>query len=118
MIDATHDPGLRCWVDSAEGHSEFPVQNLPFGVFSPPGGAPRDFVEIAREADAGIVSPHYSLVTKAQVEASHRAGLRVIAWTANDEKVWADLVAAGVDGIITDDPAGLIGYLKARGLRQ
>ncbi|MEN6603314.1 MAG: glycerophosphodiester phosphodiesterase family protein [Bryobacteraceae bacterium] len=81
-------------------------------------GAQRDFVEIARKADAGIVSPHYSLVTKAQVDASHRAGLKVIAWTANDEKVWADLVAAGVDGIITDDPAGLIAYLKARGLRQ
>ncbi len=46
MIDATHDPGLRCWVDSAEGHSEFPVQNLPFGVFSPPGGAPRGGVAI------------------------------------------------------------------------
>lgn len=81
------------------------------------GAAPRDFVEIAREAHAGIVSPNYALVTKEQVEASHRAGLKVIAWTANEEKVWRDLVAAGVDGIITDDPAGLIAYLKARGLR-
>jgi fumarylacetoacetase len=32
--DATHDPGLRSWVASANrpGH-DFPVQNLPFGVF-------------------------------------------------------------------------------------
>lgn len=81
------------------------------------GGKPRDFVEIAREAEASIISPHYSLVTKQQVDASHRAGLKVVAWTANDEKVWADLVEAGVDGIITDDPAGLIAYLKARKLR-
>ena len=80
-------------------------------------GSPRDFVEIAREADAGIISPNYALVTKQQVDASHRAGLKVIAWTANQEKVWTDLVAAGVDGIITDDPAGLIAYLKSRGLR-
>ncbi len=81
------------------------------------GGAPRDFVEIAREADASIISPNYALVTKQQVDASHRAGLKVITWTANEERVWADLVAAGVDGIITDDPAALIAYLKTRGLR-
>jgi glycerophosphoryl diester phosphodiesterase len=27
------------------------------------------------------------------------------------------LIDAGVDAIITDDPAALIGYLKAKGLR-
>jgi fumarylacetoacetase len=39
MIDDTHDSARRSWVASANGHSEFPVQNLPFGVFSPPGSA-------------------------------------------------------------------------------
>ena len=29
----THDPSLTSWVDSAAG-SDFPIQNLPFGVFS------------------------------------------------------------------------------------
>lgn len=33
-IDATHDPELRSWVPSAQGHPEFPIQNLPLGVFS------------------------------------------------------------------------------------
>ena len=37
-VDATHDPKLRSWVASANGHPDFPVQNLPLGVFSPPGG--------------------------------------------------------------------------------
>jgi fumarylacetoacetase len=37
-IDETHDPRRQSWVASANGHSEFPIQNLPFGVFSPPGG--------------------------------------------------------------------------------
>ncbi len=37
-LDATHDPELRSWVASANGHPDFPVQNLPLGVFSPPGG--------------------------------------------------------------------------------
>lgn len=34
-VDATHDPARTSWVDSANGHREFPIQNLPLGVFSP-----------------------------------------------------------------------------------
>jgi fumarylacetoacetase len=37
MIDETHDRARQSWVASANGHAEFPLQNLPFGVFSPPG---------------------------------------------------------------------------------
>ena len=37
-IDQTHDPELRSWVASANGHPDFPIQNLPLGIFSPPGG--------------------------------------------------------------------------------
>lgn len=40
-LDQTHDPHRRSWVPEANGHPEFPIQNLPLGVFSPPGGAPR-----------------------------------------------------------------------------
>src|SRR5690348_13328739 len=40
-IDHTHDPKLASWVSSANGHPVFPIQNLPLGVFSPPGGEPR-----------------------------------------------------------------------------
>ncbi|HEX9639883.1 MAG TPA: fumarylacetoacetase, partial [Candidatus Krumholzibacteria bacterium] len=38
-LDETHDRSLRSWVDSAnrEG-SDFPIQNLPFGVFRPASG--------------------------------------------------------------------------------
>ena len=33
-IDATHDPTLHCWVDSAHKvGTDFPIQNLPFGRF-------------------------------------------------------------------------------------
>jgi fumarylacetoacetase len=45
-LDATHDPSLRSWVASANGHADFPIQNLPFGVFSPPSGAARAGVAI------------------------------------------------------------------------
>lgn len=33
-IDPTHDPKLQSWVKSANGHPDFPIQNLPMGVFS------------------------------------------------------------------------------------
>lgn len=46
-LDATHDPALRSWVPGADGHADFPIQNLPFGVFAPPGEAvPRGGVAI------------------------------------------------------------------------
>jgi fumarylacetoacetase len=46
VTDATHDPSRRCWVASAQGHPDFPIQNLPLGVFSPPGGTPQGGVAI------------------------------------------------------------------------
>lgn len=77
-------------------------------------GKPRDFVDIAREADATVVSPHYTLVTKEQVDKAHAAGLQVVPWTPNEPAEWTSLIAAGVDAIITDDPASLIAFLKSR----
>ncbi|HEX5387377.1 MAG TPA: fumarylacetoacetase [Gemmatimonadales bacterium] len=32
-LDQTHDPALTSWVAEANGHPEFPIQNLPVGVF-------------------------------------------------------------------------------------
>ena len=46
MTDATHDPTRLSWVASANGHTEFPIQNLPFGVFSTHGDKPRGGVAI------------------------------------------------------------------------
>lgn len=45
-IDQTHDLKRKSWVASANGHADFPIQNLPFGVFSASGGAPRGGVAI------------------------------------------------------------------------
>jgi glycerophosphoryl diester phosphodiesterase len=79
--------------------------------------AGRDFVDVAKEANVKMVSVQYDTVTAEKVKKAHDAGLRVIAWTANSQDVWDRLVEAKVDEIITDDPAGLIGYLKERKLR-
>jgi glycerophosphoryl diester phosphodiesterase len=75
-------------------------------------GAARSFVEIGKEAEAQIVSPEFHLVTPGQVRAAHDAGFEVLPWTADTPDDWKPLVAAGVDGIISDDPAALIAFLK------
>ncbi len=75
-------------------------------------GQARSFVEIAEDARTSIVAPLYTLVTEELVREAHDAALRVIPWTANTAEDWKRLIAAGVDGIITDDPAALIAYLR------
>jgi glycerophosphoryl diester phosphodiesterase len=77
----------------------------------------RDLVSIARETGAAVVAPYHRLVTARKVAAAHDAGIQIVPWTANRPRDWRRLIRAGVDGIITDDPAALIGYLRAAGLR-
>ena len=57
-VDETHDPARSSWVDGAEAGSDFPVQNLPLGIFSEsrgqrrPGVAIGDFIlDLAAAAD-------------------------------------------------------------------
>ena len=45
-LDGTHDAKLASWVASANGHQDFPIQNLPLGIFSPQGGTKRAGVAI------------------------------------------------------------------------
>lgn len=46
QIDETHSPTLTSWVASANGHADFPIQNLPLGVFAPNGQTPRGGIAI------------------------------------------------------------------------
>lgn len=72
-------------------------------------GDPEKQLEKAKATDYW---PSLSLVTPELVRRVHRSGGRVLAWTANKPQEWEALVAAGVDGICTDDPAGLRATLK------
>jgi glycerophosphoryl diester phosphodiesterase len=76
-----------------------------------------DYIKAMNERGYKIASPHYKFVNKLKVQQARKLGMTVIPWTANDTKTWDELIAAGVDGIITDDPEGLIAHLKAKGLR-
>ena len=78
----------------------------------------KDFVMLSKEAaNAEIVSPEYHLVTLEKVMAAHAKGLQVVPWTANTVADWDRLIRAGVDAIISDDPAALIAHLKSQALR-
>jgi fumarylacetoacetase len=61
-IDETHDPTLTTWVESAQGHADFPVQNLPYGIFAIDALGPRagvaigDFVlDLRALSEAGLI---------------------------------------------------------------
>jgi fumarylacetoacetase len=61
-LDRTHNPDAETWVDGANTHPDFPVQNLPLGVFSVDGGTPRigiaigDYVlDLAALASSGLL---------------------------------------------------------------
>jgi fumarylacetoacetase len=41
IIDATHDATRTSWVAGADAHPDFPIQNLPLGIFAPADGTAR-----------------------------------------------------------------------------
>ena len=45
-LDETHDAKRKSWATSANGHGDFPIQNLPLGMFSVRGDAARGGVAI------------------------------------------------------------------------
>lgn len=73
---------------------------------------------LSTEVGAFACNPRYDLLAAdpAVVDELHHAGMRVFAWTLNEPEQWAEAVAWGVDGIITDRPDRLAGWLSARGV--
>lgn len=61
-------------------------------------------VPIVQAFGADIVAPYYREISQADVQEAHRAGLKIIPWTVNDEFHMQRLIDWGVDGIITDKP--------------
>jgi len=51
-----------------------------------------------------IYSPDFGLLDRRQVETAHALGILVIPWTVNDGAVMRELIAMGIDGLITDYP--------------
>jgi fumarylacetoacetase len=87
-LNPTHDPALRSWVDSANADgTDFPIQNLPFGVFrrGSGGGAPAvgvaigdQILDLARAIELGLLSG----VSDAIRTAARAASLNLLAGCA------------------------------------
>jgi len=71
-----------------------------------------DLVERTVRAGARQLVAGGDLITPAVVEKAHHAGLQVVAWTINEPEQMRRLIAAGVDGIITDYPDRLLSVLR------
>ena len=62
--DVTHDARRQSWVASANGHTEFPLQNLPLGIFTQPGESRRrggvaigdEILDLGAALEAGLLA--------------------------------------------------------------
>lgn len=74
-IDETHDPLRTSWIESANGHGCFPIQNLPLGIFSVAGDTPRGGIAIGdRIVDLKALAASQLLQGDAQRAAQAAAG--------------------------------------------
>jgi glycerophosphoryl diester phosphodiesterase len=55
-------------------------------------------------AEADVATLHWLVISPRVVERCHAVGAAVWAWTVNDANVVESVAAAGVDGIVSDDP--------------
>ena len=76
-----------------------------------------DAVEAAYEVDVTGVNPDGRILLEHPdfVDEMHGAGLEVSVWTLNEPHHWSAARDIGVDGIITDRPGMLAGWLAAQG---
>ncbi len=66
-----------------------------------------DPMEGVRSVDAHDIWPEASSIDQALVDAAHRDGVRVIAWTVDVPEEAQRLVALGVAALCTNDPAAI-----------
>ena len=80
-------------------------------------GGPDGIVARAGEFSCFSIHPEFSTLRQWPElgVACHAAGLQVFPWTVDDQNSWQFLIdEVGVDGIITNDPGRLYGWLLTR----
>jgi glycerophosphoryl diester phosphodiesterase len=70
--------------------------------------------EVAQLRPGDFFSPDASLATPAEVQWAHEHEFQVAPYTVNTAEGWQKLADAHVDAIITDDPAGLLMWLRGQ----
>ena len=71
--------------------------------------------KLVQAAGAAVWSPNFKDLSAAAVLESHKLGLLVIPWTANDPADMARLIDMGIDGLISDRPDILRTELAKKG---
>jgi glycerophosphoryl diester phosphodiesterase len=65
---------------------------------------PRRIARLLHGARASVAVLNHAVVSRAAVAQAHSAGAAVLAWTVDREPELRRVLAAGVDGVITNDP--------------
>ena len=106
-LDRTHDPKRKSWVEEANAaDAEFPLQNLPFGVFAREGETPRGGVAIGQrifDLGAAIAEGLFDGVALEAAQAASGPALNPLMaqgarhWAALRQRVFDLLDADGKD---------------------
>ena len=120
VVDVVRAGAARCAIHSFDHAAIDRVRALapeiPRGLLFERGDA--DTMLRAMEAhDARDLWPAATLIDAAMVDAAHRAGKRVVAWTVNAPSLADSLAAIGVDALCTDDVPLIATALRERGGR-
>jgi glycerophosphoryl diester phosphodiesterase len=101
-------------------HDRFGVSRRPrawpivgLGLNALRASMPLRIGRFVRRAGAGAVMLQHRLVTAAAVSRAHELGVPLLAWTVDDPDDLARVLAAGVDGVITNDPRIFVATLPS-----
>jgi fumarylacetoacetase len=107
-LNETHDPERRSWVETANApDTDFPIQNLPFGVFRRPGGQPQGGVAIGDrifDLAAGVREGLFD--GEALAAARMAAGPRLNELMGSEPRLASGLRRRLSELLSADDPAG------------
>jgi glycerophosphoryl diester phosphodiesterase len=93
--------------------TNFPTPEVAAFMMSLAPGAP-PFEPLGAALQIPPEHESWKLVTPESVAAAHRIGVEIHVWTIDDEVAMRAMLAAGVDGIITNYPARLLALIASR----
>ena len=115
-LNHTHSPAATSWLASANGHPDFPIQNLPYAVFAEKGDYPRwragvaigdQVLDLAALQNTNLLNGSASGLAAAALEAANLASktFGLNAFMALGPQAWSALRHALFALLSTDAPA-------------
>ncbi len=127
VVSSNHVPSLRALARQSDRvrigftypHDRLGVSRRPrtwpvvgLGLSAMRVTAPARLGGFVRRAGATALMLQHRLVTPAAVARAHELGVAVLTWTVDDPADLERVVAAGVDGVITNDPRIFVATLR------